>query len=82
MEELALQAGWNYNRYADDLTFSRDKPFRKEDIHKIKDIIEGCGFSINRDKFRIQPHTVRQTVTGLTVNEKVNILQEVGGHPS
>ncbi len=73
MEELAPQSGWNYSRYADDLTFSRDKPFRKEDIHKIKDIIEGNGFSINRDKFRIQPNTTRQTVTGLTVNEKVNL---------
>jgi RNA-directed DNA polymerase len=73
MEELALQMGWNYSRYADDLTYSWDKPFRKENIHEIKDIIEGCGFSINRDKFRIQPNTTRQTVTGLTVNEKVNL---------
>jgi len=73
MEELALQMSWNYSRYADDLTYSWDKPFRKENIHKIKDIIEGNGFSINRDKFRIQPNTTRQTVTGLTVNEKVNL---------
>lgn len=73
MEELALQSGWNYSRYADDLTYSWDKPFRKENIHIIKDIIEGNGFSINRDKFRIQPNTTRQTVTGLTVNEKVNL---------
>ncbi len=73
MEELARQMGWSYTRYADDLTFSRDMSFRKEDIHKIRDIITGNGFSINRDKFRIQPSTVRQTVTGLTVNEKVNL---------
>jgi RNA-directed DNA polymerase len=73
MEEQALQSCWNYSRYADDLTYSWDKPFRKENIHNIKDIIEGCGFSINRDKFRIQPNTTRQTVTGLTVNEKVNL---------
>jgi len=73
MEELALQIGWNFSRYANDLTYSWDKPFRKENIHKIKDIIEGSGFSINRDKFRIQPNTTRQTVTGLTVNEKVNL---------
>lgn len=73
MEELALQSGWHYSRYADDLTYSWDKPFLKENIHKIKDIIQGCGFSINRDKFRIQPNTTRQMVTGLTVNEKVNL---------
>jgi retron-type reverse transcriptase len=73
MEELALQMGWNYSRYADDLTYSWDNPFRKENIQKIKAIIEGYGFSINRDKFRIQPYTTRQTVTGLTVNEKVNL---------
>jgi RNA-directed DNA polymerase len=73
MEELALQAGWEYSRYADDLTFSRNMPFGKGDVHKIKEVIGANGFTINRDKFRIQPHTVRQTVTGLTVNEKVNL---------
>jgi RNA-directed DNA polymerase len=73
MEELAGPMGRNYTRYVDDLTFSRNEPFRKEDIHKIRDIVGGNGFSINWDKFRIQPYTTRQTVTGLTVNEKVNL---------
>ena len=26
MEALALQLGWNYSRYADDLTYSLDEP--------------------------------------------------------
>jgi RNA-directed DNA polymerase len=73
LEELAAGMDWNYSRYADDLTFSGDKPFRRDEIHPVRDIIEANGFSINRDKFRIQPHTTRQTVTGLTVNEKVNL---------
>ena len=73
LEELALQEGWEYSRYADDLTLSRDMPFGRSDICRIKDVIGVNGFTINRDKFRIQPHTGRQTVTGLNVNEKVNL---------
>lgn len=36
-------------------------------------MIEKSGFSINTSKFRVQKRNERQKVTGLVVNEKVNV---------
>lgn len=62
-----------YTRYADDLSFSSDIYFDKSTINTIKEIIQNQGFTINEKKFRIQSKNKKQVVTGLTVNEKVNI---------
>jgi len=62
-----------YSRYADDLTFSSDEPFTREQIAGIVSLLRQNGFEVNHRKFRIQSRSSRQTVTGLTVNEKVNI---------
>lgn len=62
-----------YSRYADDLTFSFDNYISDSFISHIKDIIIEEGFVINDRKFRILSSGERQTVTGLVVNEKVNI---------
>jgi RNA-directed DNA polymerase len=39
----------------------------------LADTITSAGFKINPDKTRMQLRGSRQTVTGLTVNQKVNI---------
>jgi len=62
-----------YTRYADDLTFSSDKPFSRKQIADITALIRRYGFEVNHRKFRLQPTSTRQTVTGLVVNRKVNI---------
>lgn len=67
----------NYTRYADDLTFSTNsKNFleRYEDFYSIllKEISK-AGFSINDKKNRLQYKDSQQVVTGLTVNDKVNV---------
>lgn len=66
-----------YTRYADDLTFStNDSQFKYKqddfflDIHKA---IEESGFKINPKKTRVQYNNSQQSVTGLTVNKKVNV---------
>lgn len=84
---LANKHRCNYTRYADDITFStNDHPFPRElavNIHgenwlvgdRLKSEIERAGFRLNPAKTRMSLRQSRQTVTGLTVNEKPNINQ-------
>ena len=63
-----------YSRYADDLTFSF--AFKKLPKHIVKDIysiIKKHEFKINAQKTRYFYRNRRQVVTGLVVNEKVNV---------
>lgn len=76
---LAKRFGLNYSRYADDITFSsmhnvyhKGGIFRKE----LKRIITDQGFRINKEKTRLQKRGARQEVTGITVNEKLNVSQK------
>jgi len=65
--------GLAFTRYADDLTFSSEAIISDDTVQDIIQIIRGNGFEINKRKLRIQPSNRKQTVTGLTVNEKVNV---------
>ena len=66
-----------YTRYADDLTFStNDNSFLElEDklIYEIKNEIRKCGFEVNEKKTRVQDYRLRQSVTNITVNKKLNV---------
>ncbi|MCB0517813.1 MAG: RNA-directed DNA polymerase [Saprospiraceae bacterium] len=83
---LARKYGAQYTRYADDITFSSMHNIYEESSEFIKlnegyrnfirdmvKIIEGQRFSINPKKTRLQKSAYRQEVTGLVVNEKVNV---------
>ena len=67
----------DYSRYADDMTFStNDRMFieRKEDFMKdIESEILKAGFKINHKKTRMSLRDSQQKVTGLVVNQKVNV---------
>ncbi len=63
----------NLSRYADDLTFSSNSEFTPTFIEEIKTIIEKHNLHINPRKVFIKKSNSKQTVTGLIVNEKVNI---------
>ena len=65
--------GLHYTRYADDLTFSSDETILQDNIQNIIQLINKNGFEINKKKMRLQSSNRKQTVTGLTVNEKVNV---------
>ena len=79
-----------YSRYADDITFSTNQKelpaaLAVQDTSDLSvwmlsnDLvqkIESAGFKINRDKTRMHCRDSRQMVTGLVVNEKVNIRSE------
>jgi len=59
-----------YTRYADDLTFSGS--FTPLAQRAIEFIIRDEGFSPNEKKLRYLLRDQRQSVTGITVNEKLN----------
>jgi len=65
--------GITYTRYADDMSFSSDSPFNNVMIDSLKSIIESHGFQVNPLKTRLSGANRKQTVTGLVVNQKVNV---------
>lgn len=77
---IAKKYKLDYTRYADDLTFStNDKIFvehKDEFLRAIQKEIEYAGFKVNESKTRLVYKDSQQKVTGLVVNEKVNVAQE------
>ncbi len=89
---LATRNGCVYSRYADDITFSTNKKNFPENIAKQTLIDDGTyqwipseslvkkihtsGFKINEKKVFMQYRQSRQLVTGLVVNEKINVRKE------
>jgi RNA-directed DNA polymerase len=63
----------SYSRYADDLTFSSDSLISDDTVLDIIGLINKNNFRINEKKLRLRTSNSRQTVTGITVNEKVNV---------
>ncbi len=64
-----------YTRYCDDMTFSSDKPLYNVYV-KVRKMLEDMGFEVNEQKTRFVTNSSRQTVTGLTVNEKLSITKD------
>lgn len=87
---LAQQLGCHYTRYADDLTFSTNKrDFPKAIAERLNGgthqwiagklfaaIVSKSGFELNAAKTHMQYCDSRQEVTGLVVNEKINVRSE------
>lgn len=90
LNRLARRERCTYTRYADDITFSTNKKSFPSAIATPCDGPNGLwkagddlryrifrsGFTINSQKTRMQHYWSRQEVTGLTVNEKVNISSD------
>lgn len=79
MRGIAKRFGLHYSRYADDMSFSsmhnvyqEGSEFRME----IKRLIEEQGFKMNDKKTRLHRDGKRQEVTGLTVNQHVNVTRK------
>ncbi|MEI9411679.1 retron Ec67 family RNA-directed DNA polymerase/endonuclease [Mesorhizobium salmacidum] len=90
LNELAHRYNCTYTRYADDITFStseRNFPTaigrrELESINlweagpKLLKVIQRAGFELNPTKTRMQHSYSRQQVTGVVVNQKVNIAAD------
>ncbi len=70
---LARSIGATYTRYADDLTFSGDAHIAALLLRAAPQIIADAGFRPNPAKTRTMPARDRQIVTGLVVNQRINI---------
>lgn len=74
-EDIAIYTRKNkirYTRYADDMSFSGD--FSEGNVYsKIKHIVNSYGFKLNEKKTRVRKHGQQQEVTGIIVNEKIQI---------
>ncbi|MGE0045019.1 MAG: TIR domain-containing protein [Hyphomonadaceae bacterium] len=89
LTRLAKDHNLRYSRYADDITFSTNAALfppavaireqaegpslRVRPGEALERAIESAGFTINLRKVRLQSKSVRQNVTGLTVNQHVNV---------
>jgi hypothetical protein len=73
---VAKRFGLKYSRYADDITFSSMHNVYQNDsnfVIELNRIITEQRFNIKESKTRLQKEGYRQEVTGLLVNEKVNV---------
>mgnify|MGYP003487764007 FL=1 len=66
-----------YSRYADDLTFSSNQSISKVQFTDLVVIIEQNQFELNVKKTRLKSNNRKQAVTGLIVNEKVNVDRKI-----
>ncbi len=65
----------SYTRYCDDMTFSGE--FDHSDvIGFVSNQLRGMGLCINGKKTAVATGSERQTVTGIVVNEKLNVTSE------
>lgn len=70
---LGEKMGFDYSRYADDLTISSNNKKLTKMIPFFKEIMRDEGFEVKEAKMRILRNSGRQKVTGIVVNKKRNI---------
>ncbi len=73
LKKFAEATGLTYTRYADDLTFSSNTEISNDTILNIINLIRKNNFEVNEKKLRLKTANRKQTVTGITVNEKANV---------
>ncbi len=76
LKGLAGRWDAHYTRYADDLAFSGDDAFDADIgpfLRGVAAIVEDEGFILNQNKTRIMRRHRRQQVTGLVVNDHLNV---------
>ena len=80
IQGIANKHGFKYTRYADDLSFSRETGDEKAYLKLmwcVRKVIAEEGFILHPDKIRVMRKGSRQEVTGLVVNDKVNINRKL-----
>lgn len=72
---VSKRFGAKYSRYADDITFSSPHNIYNDEafLNEIDKTVKNENLVLNSKKTRLQKDGYRQEVTGLVVNEKVNV---------
>jgi hypothetical protein len=76
LKKVSEQLGFRYTRYADDLTFSAKGEAAANVgklLRRVRFVIEREDLRVHPDKTRILRKGRRQEVTGLVVNQRVNV---------
>jgi RNA-directed DNA polymerase len=77
---IAKKLGWNYSRYADDMTFSASaEPAQKVGylLARLRHIAQDEGFAVNEKKTRVQRQSARQSITGIVVNNRPGVPRDL-----
>lgn len=76
--QIAKKYKMVYTRYADDLTFSSYSKKIDQNIvlNEIEKVLNDNGFKLNQQKTRTQYLFQKQLVTGIKVNQKINLNRE------
>jgi RNA-directed DNA polymerase len=75
--EYAGKSGFTYTRYADDLTFSTNQTFIDQSfVDGIQLIIGRYHFKLNEFKTKIKRWTIPLEVTGIIVNDRLNVRRK------
>lgn len=80
LSRTAETLGFNYTRYADDMTFSGSGEASMNVgrvLRRIQHAVGGENFEIHPEKTRVLRRSRRQEVTGLVVNERVNVSRKM-----
>ena len=72
---MADKYNFVYTRYADDLTFSTTGEYARigQILKHTNSIVDHEGFKINESKTRVLRSSRQQEVTGIVVNDKLNV---------
>jgi hypothetical protein len=70
LHELAQAKLWTYTRYADDMSFSSKRPFTRDEMLAIREIISNQGFEVNESKTRLCGPNEEKIVTGILLRGK------------
>lgn len=80
LNRVAEQLGFRYSRYADDLTFSA-RGEAADDVgrllRRVRYVVGQEDFVVHPDKTRVFRRGRRQEVTGLVVNQRVNVSRRL-----
>lgn len=76
LNKFATKNDYEFTRFADDLTFSGIKKPNEIFRGELESILGKFGFKLNFKKYRVLSKYTRQTVTGIVVNEKLNVNRE------
>ena len=76
INNLCNEYGISYSRYVDDLSFSgKQNIFQYESVfrNRLESLLDTFGLKLNAKKIKLYPPTKKQIVTGLIVNEGINV---------